>query len=71
MDVFNHSEDGVFAEPEPARRGDHTRYGIFGLYSNSAKADSKNISVLDIAPTILDYYKVDMRELTKGSRLMR
>ncbi len=71
MDVFNHSDDSVFAEPEPARRGDHTRYGIFGLYSNSAKVDSKDMRVLDIAPTIIDYYKIGRGGLTKGSRLRK
>ena len=71
IDVFNHSDESIFAEPEPARRGDHTRYGIFGLYSNSAKADSSGISVLNIAPTIFDYYKVAGKELTKGSRLRK
>ncbi len=71
IDVFNHSEESIFAEPEPARRGDHTRYGIFGLYSNSAKVDYKDISVLNIAPTIYDFYGIDKRELTKGSRLKR
>lgn len=69
MDVFNHSEESVFADPEPARRGDHTRYGIFGLYSNSVKANAKGMSVMDISPTILDYYGLGDKKLVKGSRL--
>ncbi len=69
VDVFNHSEDSIFAEPEAARRGDHTRYGIFGFYSNSAKANSTDISVLNIAATILDYYKVSGKKPGRGSRL--
>ena len=55
MDVFNHSEESVFAEPEPARSGDHTREGVLGFYSNSASIDSRNLGVLDVSPMVLGY----------------
>ncbi len=55
IDVFNHSEESVFAEPEPARSGDHTREGVMGFYSNSSSLDSENLSVLDVSPMVLSY----------------
>ncbi len=69
IDVFNHSEDSIFAEPEASRRGDHTRQGVFGFYSKSTDVDSANISVLDISPTILDYYHICGKSKKNGSRI--
>jgi predicted AlkP superfamily phosphohydrolase/phosphomutase len=64
VDVFNHSEE-IFGEPEAARRGDHTRQGVFGFYPGSSAVKPINISVLDIAHMVLDYYGLGEK---KGSK---
>ncbi len=56
IDVFNHAQD-VVDEPEPSRRGDHTRYGVFGLYPSDKKAHG-TMSVLDIRRRILEAYGI-------------
>ncbi len=65
MDVFNHSEESVFAEPEAARSGDHTREGIFGFYSNSSKAEQKDLCVEDIYQMVLAYFGGTINKMAK------
>lgn len=70
IDVFNHSDE-IIGEPEAARRGDHTRQGVFGFYSKARKADTKGISVLDISPTVFDYYGAKVNRAGAGSSRLR
>ena len=69
IDVFNHSEDSAFAVPEAARRGDHTRQGVFGFHSNSVSVNSTGISVLDISPIIFNYFGIDGKLPKKNQRI--
>ncbi|MCL4365439.1 alkaline phosphatase family protein [Candidatus Marsarchaeota archaeon] len=71
IDVFNHSEDSIFAEPEAARSGDHTRYGVFGFYSRYASINTAAISVLNVSPTVFDYFRIGSSQLKKGSKIRR
>jgi predicted AlkP superfamily phosphohydrolase/phosphomutase len=57
IDIFNFSKDSLFMEPEPPKRGDHTRLGIFGMYPQKPRTRSSIFSILDVCPTILDYFK--------------
>lgn len=57
IDVFNFSKEALFMEPEPPKRGDHTRYGIFAMYPEKPVAKSGVFSILDVHKTILDYFK--------------
>ena len=69
IDIFNFSTSTYFMKPEKAKSGDHTRHGIIGYYSAGLKLDITGSSVLDIAPTILDYF--GRSGAGKGSRLAR
>jgi len=70
IDLFNFSLDTIFMKPQHTKNGDHTRYGIFGFYSNVARVDFKNLSALDVAPTILDYFGVRGKG-SKNSKLLK
>ncbi len=57
IDIFNFSRSGIFMEPEPPKRGDHTRMGIFGAYPKTKlNLPKKNLTVTDIAPIIRSYF---------------
>ncbi|MEM3227786.1 MAG: alkaline phosphatase family protein [Candidatus Micrarchaeaceae archaeon] len=64
LDVFGYMKSGkLFTEPEPAKRGDHIRNGIFGIldYKNShdyAALERKKLYVYNIEPTILKYFGI-------------
>lgn len=62
IDVFNFSRDSFFMDPEPPKRGDHTRYGIFGMYPEKPKTKSGIFSILDVHSTILNYFKPGKRK---------
>jgi len=64
IDLFNFSLDTIFMKPQHTKNGDHTRYGFFGFYSNNAGVNLKELSVLNVAPTVLDYFGVG----SKGSK---
>lgn len=72
IDVSSYSDGDLFVEPESARSGDHTRYGIFGFYSKEYTVDAKNLSVTDIASMVLKFYGLDTggktRLLRKGPK---
>jgi predicted AlkP superfamily phosphohydrolase/phosphomutase len=57
IDVFNFSKTSIFMEPEPPKRGDHTRFGIYSMYPGRPKTKSGIFSILDVYSTILNYYK--------------
>jgi len=57
IDIFNYSRDSLFMEPEPPKRGDHTRLGIFGMYPEKPKTRNGVFSILDVSPKILEYFK--------------
>lgn len=57
IDVFNFSRDSFFMDPEPPKRGDHTRYGIFGMYPEKPKTKTGVFSILDVHSTVLNYFK--------------
>ncbi len=61
IDVFNYSKATPFMAPEAPKSGDHTMMGIFGFYSRSVKVTYSNVSVLNITPTILDYYGLESK----------
>ncbi len=69
FDIFNYSND-FFARPEGAKSGDHLMHGIFGYYSKGTGVDAHGISVLNVAPTILDYFGATSGKVA-GSRLAR
>ena len=55
------SDSEIFMEPEINRKGDHSRFGIFGMISNNKDVDArklakKKVVVGNIGPTILDYF---------------
>ncbi len=60
-DIFNFSKDKLFMDPEPPKRGDHTRFGIFGLYPEKPKAKAGAFSILDVCPAVLGYYGISKR----------
>lgn len=61
IDIFNYSKGNIFMKPEPAKYGDHTLYGIFGMINNGSKKDLAvnidKINVCDIFGIVLDYFK--------------
>lgn len=61
IDIFNFSKDNLFMSPESAKSGDHMRNGIMCFYSKKAKKFTKTANVLNIAPTILNYYGIRNR----------
>ncbi len=58
VDIFNFSASTIFMKPEAAKSGDHMRHGVMAFYSKSAKKFAKDANVLNIAPTVLNYYGV-------------
>ncbi len=58
IDIFNFSKDELFMPPESAKSGDHLRSGILCFYSKKAKKFTQNANVLNVAPTILNYYGI-------------
>lgn len=58
IDIFHFSGDSLFMEPEPPKRGDHTRMGIFGMYPDKPKTRSGIFSILDVCPTVLNYFQI-------------
>ena len=62
IDIFNYSKDNIFMKPEPAKYGDHTLYGIFGIINKSNKKNIINkkidkINVCDIFSIVMNYFK--------------
>jgi predicted AlkP superfamily phosphohydrolase/phosphomutase len=58
VDIFNFSEETNFMKPEIPKSGDHMRNGILGFYFKDAKPLKTNANVLNIEPTILEYYGI-------------
>jgi len=58
IDLFNFSLDTIFMKPQHTKNGDHTRYGVFGLYPKAHYIKKGGLSVLDVAPFILNYFGV-------------
>jgi predicted AlkP superfamily phosphohydrolase/phosphomutase len=71
IEVFNYSDDEVLVKPERARSGDHTRNGVFGFCSKKESVQTTNLSVLDLAPTVLDYYGIKGAGFAGRSRLKK
>ncbi len=69
IDIFNFSTSTYFMKPEKAKSGDHIMHGIIGYFSNGERLRLDKANVLDIAPTILDYFGVN--KSGKGSLLKR
>ncbi len=61
IDIFNFSKERLFMDPEPPKRGDHTRLGIFGLYPGRPVAKAGVFSALDVYPTVLKYFGISKR----------
>ncbi len=61
IDIFNYSKGNIFMKPEPAKYGDHTLYGIFGLIDRGDKKrifiNPEKINVCDIFGMVLEYFK--------------
>lgn len=55
IDVKFASKSYDFQAPELFKSGDHTSMGIIGSYGN-IKINTKAINLINVAPTILDYY---------------
>lgn len=68
IDIFNFSKSTVFMAPEAAKSGDHMRHGVMAFYSKNAGKFMKSASVLNIAPTILNYYGIKS-PISKNSML--
>ncbi len=68
VDIFNFSNSTIFMKPEAAKSGDHMRHGVMAFYSRSSGKFTKHASVLNIAPTIIDYYGIKSG-LSKNSML--
>ena len=68
VDIFNFSNDTILMEQEAAKSGDHMRHGVMAFYSRNVGKFSKNASVLNIAPTIINYFGIK-NELSKNSIL--
>ena len=67
IDLFYYSSISNFMDPEGAKSGDHIRKGIFGYYPASLRIKTQEMSVLDVAPTILNYFgkKANMQREVK------
>jgi predicted AlkP superfamily phosphohydrolase/phosphomutase len=59
IDIFYYSMKSMFMEPETPKSGDHIRNGIFGFYSKTSKPIGINADVLNVAPTILEYFGIN------------
>ncbi len=59
IDIFNFSTSTYFMKPEKAKSGDHIMHGIVGYFSNGTRLKLDGANVLDIAPTIRDYFGVN------------
>ena len=63
VDVKDYSPTSLFMVPDIARSGDHTRNGIFGIFSNDKTVNAKNVNKADIDvynvyPTVLTYFDI-------------
>ena len=67
IDVKFASKNYDFQEPELFKSGDHTNMGIIGVYGG-IKINAKSINLINVAPTILDYYGFRGKS-TRNSRL--
>ncbi len=61
VDFGYYSRDRLFMKPELGRSGDHTRQGVIGVISNDKSIKRHTLklqepSVVNIAPTILEYF---------------
>ncbi len=56
VDIFNLSPSSLFMPPEAPKSGDHIRHGIFGVYPRDVGIACEDFSVLNVAPTILQYF---------------
>ncbi|MGI0141465.1 MAG: alkaline phosphatase family protein [Candidatus Micrarchaeales archaeon] len=57
MDVKFFSLKSMFMKPERAKSGDHTKFGIFGMYPKIQGMKASGVKVTDIAPLILKYFR--------------
>ncbi|MDE1824983.1 MAG: alkaline phosphatase family protein [Candidatus Micrarchaeota archaeon] len=57
---FSHYALSAFVEPEAARKGDHTMFGIFGIAGIGVRipspASKKELNLCNVAPTIKKYF---------------
>ena len=58
IDIFYHSTNSNFMEPEDAKSGDHIRNGIFGSYPKDLHNPKRKMAVTDISPLILKYFGI-------------
>ncbi len=58
IDIFNFSSSSLFMEPEPPKRGDHTRMGIFGFHPWKPAKKTNPFKITDVYKTVLDYYGI-------------
>ncbi len=61
MDIFNYSKTSDFMPPELAKSGDHTRYGVFGIFGKGVGLkpfERAEMNVRNIGPTALRYLGV-------------
>ena len=56
MDIFYYSGETMFMDPEPPKRGDHTRYGIFGTYPEAPLTKSGKFKITEVYRAVLSHY---------------
>lgn len=61
IDFSYYSKGELFMDPEPARTGDHSMYGVFGVISVGGKKPrkplSKGMQITEVKKFITDYFK--------------
>ncbi len=62
IDIFNFSSNSLFMEPEPPKRGDHTKMGIYGFYPWKNEDKTKTFKINDVYQTVLDYYGIKKKK---------
>ncbi len=63
IDIFNYSSKSFFMDPENAKGGDHSRFGIFGYYPKSLGIDARGINVRDVSGIILRYFRLNGKSI--------
>ncbi|HVA82977.1 MAG TPA: alkaline phosphatase family protein [Candidatus Aquilonibacter sp.] len=59
VDVKYFSLKSMFMRPEIAKSGDHSKFGIFGVYpSGKVPMGKKELDVTEVMPKIMEYFKV-------------
>jgi predicted AlkP superfamily phosphohydrolase/phosphomutase len=62
VDIFYYSHDSKTMKPEPAKSGDHTMHGIFGMLGSEGyvrACSKKKMHVCKMAPLVLGYFGVN------------